>query len=332
MHRRTSNNEMLDIYVAAIDLKYMPPAVAASGCPRPLDYTLFLDFLGFCVLAVKPRSFGDLWRSYTEQPGWIEIGVLVAILIMVIVFVFLKKNPLIRPRIASWILEPFREVAGAVPKNWIFWIWFASLIVSAIVPAVVVILFQFFKDKFWLIWELSGVASTVILALAMFRVWTRGTTRQTPLGNLLTPRGSGSLFLLLFMGFLCLCIAGVFSFLEIITNWNHTSIGTTFFLVLASFYYAKSQIQIIRSPQHSLSPAHKAQYQKLKAEAISTVRLSDVPTFITFIVLFIFTSVATWRDVDEYLLKSFVGGAISFQLLLSNIIFGFNYVVGRRHR
>jgi hypothetical protein len=223
------------------------------------------------------------------------------------------------------IREAFPPNLPEIKRQGLFWVWVGLLVVSAIVPLVSI---YFEPDNFWITWEIIVLLSTIFFTPAIFLDMHDYTQGELATEQLLTTKGKNLFFKYLVSAAMSLLLATLISIAEAYYDLKVTVIGTTFLVTIASFYYLKAQSQIIRERKSNLNCDQAKKYEERRIQAYNTMWHSDVPTLIIFIILFAFVCVAVFlTSVDHGQLKSFVGGAIGFQLLLSNFIFGMHYAL-----
>ena len=217
---------------------------------------------------------------------------------------------------ASW---PFRPDTPVPWTRLPFLAWLVVVVCSVGVPTTNALVGSPFLGghDFWVTWEYVGLGSTIFFAVVMFFAWHFG---STPISDLLTAAGSG-----LFFSFVFLATAFVAAALAL-TVYRFPPPLTAFCLTLASFFYVHAQFQILAKPKPNKQ--HDPAYLEVRREANNTLRFSDIPTFFTFSFLCLFEVIATLQtDGEQELLHAFISGSISFQLLISNLIFGANYAL-----
>lgn len=232
--------------------------------------------------------------------------------------------------------------AEASQRNILLWLWWAVLFFSFSGA----ILFPLVSNphNFWTHWEVTSVIITAIYTglvyAAFFFVHPR-------LHRFLTGKAQGWSLLFFVIGLSSLATAILFAVdvlwitkvspVSSIAGVLQNSCAHVALLLVASISMCFANHIIANGwsdePRETNCERIKAAKQHLE-EVRSAVRYCDTPTVFAFAIIFIFVLIVvnkdTANDVElrafSHHLKAFIGGAVSFQLLLSNIIYGLQFV------
>jgi hypothetical protein len=216
-----------------------------------------------------------------------------------------------------WCLRPFRPGSSVEIEWWAFCTWMLVISSSVGIPITNALfgLSLLGGHEFWVTWEYVGLGSTIVFAMAMGGIWFFG---DKPINDQLTSFGTGCFL------FFLIVATGLVAAALLATVYKWSPPVTAFFLAAASFFFVQAQYQILQNPKPEMQADRN--YLETRQDASNTLRFSDIPTFWTFSFLFLFEIVAAIKtDGQIELLHAFISGAISFQLLISNMIFGANY-------
>jgi hypothetical protein len=225
-------------------------------------------------------------------------------------------------RLRSTVTAAWTRVSSLPWRSWRFRVWLSVLICSGLSAPIVVLGLR--PPRFWLVWQFSGLAFTLLYAVIMFGQLFyahRLHPDAQPLDEILTSEGTGTFVacqigLLLSLGAAC--------WLSVVAHSAAWQLGC---VVLATIFSLTGQVQIRDRPR--LGQRDNPVYIELHNDARYTIRYSEGPALATFLILLTYVIVAELLSMGNSGLDPFVSGAESFQLLVSNIVFGLNYAIPR---
>jgi hypothetical protein len=179
--------------------------------------------------------------------------------------------------------------------------------------------------KFWAAWETTGLSFTILYSVTMVKVWWWGSPKrhELPVNQYLKDDASGTFWICQIIMILALSGTAWVAWHQ----WPNLLHAFLLVVISAASFTAQLQIRDHARDHQRLNES----YSTLQNEAKNTIQYSEIPTLVTFGALFIFVFLTSFpfSRISNGYLESFIGGSVSFQLLLSNIIFGINYALPR---
>jgi hypothetical protein len=180
-------------------------------------------------------------------------------------------------------------------------------------------------QKFWAAWETTGLSFTFLYSIAMAKVWWWGNRKrhELPVNQFLKDDASGT-----FWSCQVIMLLALFGTAWVAWHQWPTLLHAALLVIISTASFI-AQLQI---RDHAKDEKRfENSYLTLQGEAANTIKYSEIPTLVTFSTLcfFVFVTILPFSRISNAYLESFIGGSVSFQLLLSNIIFGINYALPR---